>query len=291
MALLAAGALGAAGCASTESITFVYTIEVQTYGPPEKSERAATVEVRWPDGSKRLSLPGSLNSKSLKVLWTYPKPPKGVLIDLAPFSLEVEASKPEYDSWRALFTAGDFVRIEEGAYQRIDRVRLDPIETKLTPRQRADLSQVLPCGLDSYAEQYVGDMNGDGHLDVVLYRPFANLGSHYRGTRRSAAQAPCGEIRYMSLIGTEWKCSFLANHRGIFLDGKNVEEAPREFHGYHCGYRCLASFDGQPVTLNDFYAVDPEGRRMEGAKVRGFVWRKGAASFEMTESDTAPPRR
>jgi len=274
-----------------ESVKYVYTIEVETYGPAGKADRAATVEVSWPGGSKTLTLPGRRGCDTVEITQKVHRFPEGAMldVDIAPFVIQVSAAKPGYDTWKAAYTGGDFVKTKDGALRWIDKVTLQETDPTLTDDQRRQLSLVLPCGLDIYAEQCFGDFNGDGNPDAALHMKKANLGSRYRGVQGSPSQAAYAEIRHMSLVGGRWKCVFLANHQGVFIDDKQVPGTGPAPYGYRCRMRGPADGAGSAAgwMYDDLYSVDDKDVWPREAPARTYLWRKGAKSFEAIGFDPA----
>jgi len=271
---------------SGESVKYVYTIEVETYGPAGKADQAATVEVSWPGGSKTLTLPGRRGCDTVEITQKFHRYPEGSTVDVAPFVIQVSAAKPGYDTWKA---CPDFVKTEDGVFRWIDKVTLQEADATLTDDQRRQLSLALPCGLDIYTEQFFGDFNGDGNPDAVLYLKKSNLGSRYRGVQRSPSQAAYAEIRHMSLVGGQWKCVFLANHLGVFIDEKQVPGTGPAPYGYRCRMRGPADGAGPAVgwMYDDLYSVDDKDVWPREAPARTYLWRKGARSFDAIAFDPA----
>jgi hypothetical protein len=276
-------AVTAARCGEVSTIKYVYTIEVVTYGPKEKSEQAAAVDVKWPGGAKTLTLAGRRAFGTVEMAQAIPQRQRGGGGRAIDFMIDVAASKPGYDTWKAKYTPGDFVPGPDGAHYRVDKIILQATDATLTPQQREQLSQALPCGLDLYTEQFFGDFNGDGNPDAALSVRKSDLG------QRSGLpdQPPYAEIRHLSLVGGQWKCLFLANHQGVFVDGKQVAGTGPAPCGYSFGMRGHAGGSGaaEGWMYRDLVAVDEEGKAAAGAPVLTYLWPAGAASFQVLAFD------
>jgi len=287
--LLMAALVLLSGCG--ESIKYVYTIEVLTYGPVGKADQAATVEVSWPGGSKTLTLPGRRGCDTVEIPQKVHRFPEGAVLDvrIAPFVIQVSATKPGYDTWKAAYFGGDFVKTKDGVLRRIDKVVLQETDATLTDDQRRQLSLALPCGLNIYAEQSFGDFNGDGNPDAALHMKMVNHGARYPGIQATPYQGGLAEIRHMSLVGGRWKCVFLANHQGVFIDDKQVPGTGPAPYGY--SYRMIGPADGVGPAAGwmyeDLYSVDDKNVWPREAPARTYLWRKGAKSFDAIVFDPA----
>jgi hypothetical protein len=286
---LLAAALGLlSSCAlAGESVKYVYTIEVETYGPVGKADQAATVEVSWRGGSKTLTLPGRRGCDTVEITQKFPRLPEGAVLDvrMAPFVIEVSVAKPGYDTWKAAYIGGDFVKTKDGVLRRIDKVMLQETDTTLTDEQRRQLSLALPCGLNIYAEQSFGDFNGDGNPDAALHMKMVNHGAKYPGIQATPYEGGLAEVRHMSLVGGQWKCVFLANHQGVCIDGKQVPGTRPAPDGY--GFHGIGLYPEDGWIYDDLYPLSDKAVWPREAPARMYLWRKGAESFDVVTFDPA----
>jgi len=281
--LLMAALVLLSGCG--ESVKYVYTIEVETYGPAGKADQVATVEVSWRGGSKTLTLPGRCGCGTVEITQKVHRFPKGVTVDIAPFVIQVSAAKPGYDTWKAAYSGGDFVKTKDGVLRRIDKVTLQETDATLTDDQRRQLSLALPCGLNIYAEQSFGDFNGDGNPDAALHMKMVNHGARYPGIQATPYEGGLAEIRHMSLVGGQWKCVFLANHQGVFIDDKQVPGTGPAPDGY--GFHGIGAYPEYGWIYDDLYPLSDKAEWPRGAPARTYLWRKGAKAFEVIAFDPA----
>jgi hypothetical protein len=277
----------AAGC--QEHATYLYTVEVTTYGPTDKADPPASVDVKWPGGSRTITLPGRRAADTVEITVPLVRHPLGFTVEAVPFTVSVTAAKPDFDIWRATYTGADFVRTPDGALRRIDQVILWPTDAALTPEQRQQLSMALPCGLDVYTEQFFGDFDGDGHPDAVLRRTASAPGSRYGGVRGSA-HAGIAEIRHMSFLEGRWTCVFLANHQGVFLNGEPAPGSGPAPYGYLCSSMRGDTQGKDAATAwiyDDLCPSDATGARPADLPARTYVWRKKPPAFEVITFDPA----
>jgi len=252
-----------------KTIHYEYTIQVRSVGPG--AANPATVELKWPKGTKTLSLSGAVASETVPIAWQQPySTDPRVKLKILRFELHVAVSRAGFSPWRARYVQWDFVRVSKDVFRRVDRVTLHALPSAVTKEQLAALSLALPCGLDIYTRRRFEDFNGDGRPEAILTRR----------VQPSASRSPIAELQLWSLRGGKWVELFAANHRGIFISGTPVKGTGPAPHGYHCrgigepGPGDVAMGKDGHLLIVGLCRADEDGKRRR-AEARDYLWRKG----------------
>jgi hypothetical protein len=261
-------------------ISYEYTIEVRA-GGPAAAKNPAKVELKWPNGTKTVTLSGALASETVTIDWEepYPTDPK-----LAPkrvyFGLEVLVSREGFLPWRTRYACWDFVRVRDDLFRLLDKVTLHAPPPGVAEDQLTHLSLALPCELGLYTYRHFADFDKDGQPEAILSR----------GVQPSALNSPVAELQIWSLREGAWVQLFVANHRGVFVAGELVPGTGPAPNGYR--YRGA----GEPgpgdtprtgeahLCIVDLCRADRDGNLIR-EELKSYVWRKGQKGFVVLPRD------